>query len=66
MQTLNIKFYDYYGNLYNQQNIEINSEEILLDWDLNDLIEFGVIVPTLPDVQNKSFLGWTKRTSRYE
>jgi len=64
MDTTIVKFYNDYGQVYNQQNIDIPAEFIVSDLSLKELADVGITVPTLPDVSNKSFLGWIKQPTK--
>lgn len=64
--TTVVKFYDYYGQVFSQQSINIPGEFIINDFSLNELVEIGVEIPTLPDINNKSFLEWVKHKTKYD
>lgn len=64
--TTIVKFYDYYGKVYSQQSIDIPGEFVMNDLTLDELVEIGVTVPTLPDINNKSFLEWIKHQTKYD
>lgn len=64
--TLIIKFYDYYGQVYNQQTLNVQAEYIMDNLSLNELVALGVVIPTLPDVYNKSFLEWIQYPTKYD
>ena len=53
--TYNFNFYDYYHHLYNQQEIHIDDDVVHEDLSLHDIEDMGVVIPSLPDIGNKSF-----------
>jgi hypothetical protein len=64
--TTIVKFYDYYGQVYSQQSIDIPGEFVMNDLTLDELVLIGVTVPILPDINNKSFLEWIKHPTKYD
>lgn len=64
--TYNFNFYDYYRHLYNQQEIHIDDDVVHEDLSLHNIEDMGVVIPSLPDIGNKSFLEWIKHSTSYE
>lgn len=56
--TIDVRFYDFYGNVAKQQNVYIDGIYSNEDLTLKDLELMGIVPPYMPVVDNKSFLEW--------
>lgn len=64
--TTVVKFYDGYGNIYNQQSVNVQGEYVQQDLSLEELLDIGVVLPSSPSLTGRAFIKWIKYPTKYD